>query len=145
MKAKTHPQYFEDLKIVCSCGNIIIAGSTRKELKTEICSGCHPFYTGQQKLIDTAGRVDKFMAKVKKAQQIKAKEEKVIDEELEEILETEEEKTPEPEQTGEEAGKEEGEEANAPAKKTATKTTKTPRTNSASKKTATKKSPAKKK
>lgn len=92
MKAKIHPQYFEDLKIVCSCGNVIIAGSTRKELKTEICSACHPFYTGQQKLIDTAGRVDKFLAKVKKAQQIKEKEVKVIDKELEEILEHDEPK-----------------------------------------------------
>lgn len=100
MKAKIHPQYFEDLKIVCSCGNIIIAGSTKKELKTEVCSACHPFYTGQQKLLDTTGRVDKFLAKVKKAQKIKEKEVEVIDTELEEILEPEaktEEKAPAPE------------------------------------------------
>jgi len=86
MKAKIHPQYFEDLKITCSCGNVMLAGSTKKELKTEICSACHPFYTGNQKLIDTAGRVDKFMAKVKKAQKIKEMKEKVVDGEMDEIV-----------------------------------------------------------
>ncbi len=87
MKAKIHPQYNENLKITCSCGNVIIAGSTKKELHTEICSGCHPFYTGQTKLLDTAGRVDKFLAKVKKAQQIKEKNVKVVDEEMDELFE----------------------------------------------------------
>ena len=73
MKADIHPTYYENLKITCACGNVIIAGSTRKELKTELCSACHPFYTGKQKLIDTAGRVDKFLEKVKKMQAMKAK------------------------------------------------------------------------
>jgi len=86
MKAKIHPNYIEDLQITCSCGNVIIAGSTRKELRTEICSACHPFYTGQQKLMDTTGRVDKFLAKVKKAQKIKEDQVKEVDEELEELL-----------------------------------------------------------
>ena len=90
MKAKIHPQYNEDLKIVCSCGNVMIAGSTKKEIKTEICSACHPFYTGQQKLIDTAGRVDKFMAKVKKAQSIKEKKVKVVEDENDQTLPSEE-------------------------------------------------------
>jgi|WetSurMetagenome_2_1015567.scaffolds.fasta_scaffold196830_2 large subunit ribosomal protein L31 len=87
MKANIHPKYYEDLVITCSCGNTIIAGSTRKEIHTEICSACHPFYTGQQKLVDTAGRVDKFMARVKKAQKIKEKEIKEVDDELEEMFE----------------------------------------------------------
>ena len=96
MKAKIHPQYNEDLKIVCSCGNVMIAGSTKKEIKTEICSACHPFYTGQQKLIDTAGRVDKFNAKVKKAQTIKDKKVKVVDEDNDDqTLPSEESKTSE--------------------------------------------------
>lgn len=86
MKAKIHPNYNEDLQITCSCGNVIVAGSTRKELRTEICSACHPFYTGQQKLMDTTGRVDKFLAKVKKAQKIKEDQVKEVDEELEELL-----------------------------------------------------------
>ena len=73
MKAKIHPQYFENLQIICACGNIILAGSTKKELHTELCSACHPFYTGKQKLIDTAGRVDKYLEKVKKTKELKEK------------------------------------------------------------------------
>lgn len=68
MKKEIHPKYFKDAKIICSCGNIIKnVGATKKEIKTELCSSCHPFYTGQQKLVDTAGRVDKFRAKMAKA------------------------------------------------------------------------------
>lgn len=91
MKSSIHPQYFESLQIVCSCGNIIIAGSTKKTIKTEICSACHPFFTGQQKLVDTAGRVDKFMASMKKAAAIKAKKVKKVDEEVGEIMHHQEE------------------------------------------------------
>ncbi len=83
MKAKIHPQYFENLKITCACGNVMIAGSTKKELKTELCSACHPFYTGKQKLVDTAGRVDKFMAKIKKTQELKEKKVKLAEEQKE--------------------------------------------------------------
>ena len=60
MKADIHPDYTE-IKVVCSCGNTFETKSTLgKELHVEVCSACHPFYTGQQKLMDTAGRVDKF-------------------------------------------------------------------------------------
>ena len=60
MKADIHPDY-SDIKVTCSCGNSFETKSTLgKELQVEICSACHPFYTGQQKLMDTAGRVDKF-------------------------------------------------------------------------------------
>jgi len=65
MKKDIHPDYYENVKITCSCGAVFIAGSTKKELKTEICSQCHPFYTGKQKLVDTAGNVDKFKKKIK--------------------------------------------------------------------------------
>lgn len=71
MKTDIHPKYFENIEIRCSCGNVIIAGSTKEKLRTELCSKCHPFYTGQQKLIDTAGRVDKFVAQRKRAEHIK--------------------------------------------------------------------------
>lgn len=71
MKTDIHPKYHLEAQIVCSCGNIIVAGSTREKLKTELCSNCHPFYTGQQKLVDTAGRVDKFQAKRQKAVSLK--------------------------------------------------------------------------
>lgn len=67
MKTDIHPKYFDSVEIRCSCGNVVISGSTKESLKTELCSKCHPFYTGQQKLVDTAGRVDKFMEKRKKA------------------------------------------------------------------------------
>ncbi|MDX1764392.1 MAG: 50S ribosomal protein L31 [bacterium] len=62
MKAKIHPKY-EASTITCTCGNAIETRSTRKDLKIEICSSCHPFYTGQQKIVDTEGRVEKFKKK----------------------------------------------------------------------------------
>lgn len=60
MKKNIHPKYHADAKIICACGNVISAGSTVKEMKVEICSACHPFYTGKKKLVDTTGRVDRF-------------------------------------------------------------------------------------
>lgn len=62
MKAKTHPKY-EVATISCACGNEFQVRTTIGDLKVEICSKCHPFFTGKQKLVDTAGRVDKFMKK----------------------------------------------------------------------------------
>ncbi len=64
MKAEIHPTYFPDAKIVCACGNVLTAGSTVAEIHVEICSKCHPFYTGKQKLVDTARRVEKYTARV---------------------------------------------------------------------------------
>lgn len=60
MKKKIHPQYHADAKIICACGNVIETGSTIKEMRVEICSACHPFYTGKKKSLDTTGRVDRF-------------------------------------------------------------------------------------
>jgi len=62
MKADIHPKYYET-QIHCACGNKIPTRSTVKELHVEICAACHPFFTGKQKLIDTAGRVEKFLKK----------------------------------------------------------------------------------
>jgi large subunit ribosomal protein L31 len=62
VKAGIHPEY-KAAKIVCSCGNSIETYSTRGDFHVEICSACHPFYTGKQKIVDTAGRVDKFRRK----------------------------------------------------------------------------------
>jgi len=56
----THPKYHEEAVIKCSCGTTFTVGSTKEKMETELCSKCHPFYTGKQKLVDTAGRVDKF-------------------------------------------------------------------------------------
>jgi large subunit ribosomal protein L31 len=64
MKKDIHPKYYPKAKMTCACGNNFITGSTLPELKVEICSACHPFYTGKQKLLDSARRVEKFHAKV---------------------------------------------------------------------------------
>ena len=68
MKKGIHPKYI-DCTIVCACGNTVHTKSTKETIHVEICSNCHPFYTGQQKILDTGGRVDKFRRKygVKKA------------------------------------------------------------------------------
>lgn len=61
-----HPQYYTDAQIICACGNVMAPiGSTKKEIRVEICSNCHPFYTGNSKLVDTTGRVERFH-KIKK-------------------------------------------------------------------------------
>jgi|TARA_Y100000310_G_scaffold63585_1_gene59054 large subunit ribosomal protein L31 len=62
MKTDIHPTYNKKAKVTCACGNSFDVGSTANELSVEICSKCHPFYTGQEKVIDTAGRIDKFKA-----------------------------------------------------------------------------------
>jgi large subunit ribosomal protein L31 len=62
MKEKIHPKY-ELTKIICACGNAIETRSTAKDIKIEICSACHPFFTGKQKLVDTAGRIERFRRK----------------------------------------------------------------------------------
>ena len=64
MKKDIHPKYYQDAKVKCACGNTFTVGSTLPELKVEICSACHPFYTGKQKLIDSARRVEKFQARM---------------------------------------------------------------------------------
>jgi len=72
MKQGIHPTYYNDAKAICACGATFLVGSTEKEIKVEICSNCHPFYTGKQKLVDTAGRVDKFKARMEAANKAKA-------------------------------------------------------------------------
>ncbi len=60
MKDKIHPRYYDDAKVICSCGNTFTTGSTKKELKVELCSQCHPFFTGERRVLDTTGRVERF-------------------------------------------------------------------------------------
>ncbi|MBV8423551.1 MAG: 50S ribosomal protein L31 [Candidatus Eremiobacteraeota bacterium] len=60
MKEKTHPKWHPEAQVVCNCGNTFTTGSTLPQIHVEICSACHPLFTGTQKLVDTAGRVDKF-------------------------------------------------------------------------------------
>lgn len=65
MRDKIHPKYYTDATVVCSCGNTFTVGSTRKSLKVELCSTCHPFFTGERRMIDTAGRVERFKQRYK--------------------------------------------------------------------------------
>ncbi len=67
MKTGIHPEYLETT-IKCACGNELEAGSTKSDIRVEICSKCHPFFTGKQKLVDTAGRIERFRRKYKKFQ-----------------------------------------------------------------------------
>ena len=60
MKKDIHPTYFEDAKVLCSCGNTFVTGSTKQLLRIELCSKCHPFFTGEQRIVDTEGRVERF-------------------------------------------------------------------------------------
>jgi len=70
MKKGIHPTYYPDAKVVCSCGNTWLTGSTRKEIHTEVCSKCHPFFTGQQqRMIDIEGQVDRFYKKLQARQE----------------------------------------------------------------------------
>jgi len=64
MKKETHPTYFADAKATCACGASFLVGSTMETIDVEICSACHPFYTGTDKILDTAGRVEKFKSRV---------------------------------------------------------------------------------
>ena len=76
MKKEIHPKWYKEAKISCACGHKFTAGATVPEIKVEICSQCHPFYTGQEKLVDTAGRVEKFEKKMAVAKPKTKKREK---------------------------------------------------------------------
>jgi len=66
MKEKIHPKYYPEARVTCSCGNTWTTGSTLPEIHTDICSNCHPFYTGEQRIVDTAGQVERFMNRLKR-------------------------------------------------------------------------------
>jgi large subunit ribosomal protein L31 len=71
MKNGIHPNYNTDTVVKCACGNTFTTGSTMKEIVTEVCSQCHPFYTGKQKLLDTTGTVDRFRKRLEAAAKAK--------------------------------------------------------------------------
>ncbi len=73
MKKEIHPKYFPDAQVTCACGNKFTVSSTMEKIHVEICSACHPFYTGGDKTIDSAGRVHKFKARQAKASAKKPK------------------------------------------------------------------------
>ncbi len=71
MKEGIHPKYNHEAVVKCACGNTFLTGSVKDELKVEICSQCHPYFTGKQKIVDVGGRVDRFKKKFAKAAQAK--------------------------------------------------------------------------
>ena len=66
MRDGIHPAYYHDAVVTCSCGSSFITGSTSKTLRVDVCSQCHPFYTGTQRLVDTAGQVERFMRRMRR-------------------------------------------------------------------------------
>jgi large subunit ribosomal protein L31 len=65
MKTKIHPKYYDNAKVTCLCGNTFTTGSTKPEIRVEICGKCHPFYTGEQRIVDSLGRVERFKKRYK--------------------------------------------------------------------------------
>lgn len=77
MKKDIHPEYYPKAKVTCACGATFTMGATKPEIEVEICSNCHPFYTGKEKIIDTAGRVEKFKTRRTKAEGKTGKSKKI--------------------------------------------------------------------
>ena len=69
MKSEIHPTYYTDAQVICACGNTWTTGSTTKLIRTDVCSKCHPFFTGEQRIVDTEGQVDRFYKKLQARQQ----------------------------------------------------------------------------
>ena len=74
MKKNIHPQYFPKAQVRCACGNTFTVGSTKEFLEVDICSNCHPFYTGKEKIVDAMGRVEKFKKRLSKKKESKKKD-----------------------------------------------------------------------
>src|SRR3990167_3125353 len=90
MKQTIHPQYFEDAQVICVCGNKFTTGSTREVIHVELCSNCHPFYTGEQRFVDSASRIQKFQTRTETAKkyQVIKKEKKEKEEKRSEAPKT---------------------------------------------------------
>ena len=71
MKSGIHPKYYPNAKVTCACGTVFMAGSTQPELRVDICAHCHPFYTGEQRIVDTAGQVERFMRRLERREELK--------------------------------------------------------------------------
>jgi large subunit ribosomal protein L31 len=70
MKKDIHPEYFPEARVVCGCGNTFVTGATKQLIKTDICSACHPFFTGEQRIVDTAGQVERYMRRLEKREEL---------------------------------------------------------------------------
>jgi len=76
VKDKIHPKYYPEAKVTCACGNEWVTGSTQEVLRTDICSACHPFFTGQQRIVDTGGHVDRFRQRVEQSRKLRRESER---------------------------------------------------------------------
>lgn len=72
MKQGIHPEWYPEAKVTCACGNTFVTGATQPEIRTDVCSACHPFFTGEQRIVDTAGQVERFMRRLEKGQAVRA-------------------------------------------------------------------------
>ena len=70
MKKDIHPEYYPEARVVCGCGNSFVTGATQQMIKTDICSACHPFFTGEQRIVDTAGQVERYMKRLEKREEM---------------------------------------------------------------------------
>ena len=75
MKKDIHPAYYPEAKVVCACGNTWTTGATQEVVRTDVCSACHPFFTGEQRIVDTAGQVERFMRRLEKKAESEVQEE----------------------------------------------------------------------
>jgi large subunit ribosomal protein L31 len=70
MKKDIHPEYYPEARVVCGCGNTFVTGATKPMIKTDICSACHPFFTGEQRIVDTAGQVERYIRRLEKREEM---------------------------------------------------------------------------
>jgi large subunit ribosomal protein L31 len=75
MKKDIHPAYYPEAKVVCACGNTWTTGATLEVVRTDVCSACHPFFTGEQRIVDTAGQVERFMRRLERKVELTEQEE----------------------------------------------------------------------
>lgn len=75
MKEKIHPKYYSEATVTCACGNTWTTGATQESIRTDVCSACHPFFTGEQRIVDTAGQVERFMRRLERKVEIAGQEE----------------------------------------------------------------------
>lgn len=92
MKTNIHPIWYKETKVTCACGNTFVTGSVLPAITVEICAKCHPFFTGQQKFIDTLGQVEKFQNKTTKAQEKSIIKKQILQARAEKIKETKSDK-----------------------------------------------------
>jgi large subunit ribosomal protein L31 len=75
VKKDIHPKYYPEAQVICACGNSWTTGATQEVVRTDVCSACHPFYTGEQRIVDTAGQVERFMRRLEKKVELAEQEE----------------------------------------------------------------------